>query len=81
MAHIRLALPGTEAKTWGTFPAVRAYLGSERAMKGLLTSRPELRWFAVAVPTVLLAHWMFTTLCPRLMDMLPYSLRAVLNLL
>ena len=50
-------------------------------MKTLLTSRPELRWFAVAVPTVVLAHWMFTALCPRLMAMLPYSLRAVLHLL
>ena len=26
-------------------------------MKGLLTSRAELRWFAVAVPTLFLAHW------------------------
>jgi hypothetical protein len=50
-------------------------------MKSLLTSRQELRWFAVAVPTVVLAHWMFTSLCPRLMAMLPYSLRAVLHLL
>ena len=50
-------------------------------MKGMLTSRPELRWFAIAVPTLLLAHWMFTALCPRLMGMLPYNLRTVLHLL
>lgn len=50
-------------------------------MKALLTSRPELRWFAVAVPAVLLGHWMLTTLCPRVLGMLPYSLRAVLHLL
>jgi hypothetical protein len=49
-------------------------------MKALLTSRPELRWIAVAVPTVLLAHWMLTALCPRLIGMVPYSLRAVLHL-
>ena len=50
-------------------------------MKTVLTSRPELRWLAVAVPTLIAAHWMFTTLCPRLLLMLPYNLRAVLNLL
>lgn len=48
-------------------------------MKGLLTSRPELRWFAVAIPTVFLAHWLLTALCPLLISMLPYSLRAVLH--
>jgi hypothetical protein len=48
-------------------------------MKGLLTSRAELRWFAVAVPTLFLAHWLFTALLPRLISMLPYSLRAVLH--
>jgi hypothetical protein len=50
-------------------------------MKTLLTSRPELRWVAVAVPSLFLAHWAFTVLCPRLLGMLPYSLRAVLHLL
>jgi hypothetical protein len=50
-------------------------------MKAFLPSRPELRWFAVAVPMVLLAHWMLTALCPLLLGMVPYSLRAVLHLL
>lgn len=50
-------------------------------MKTLLTSRTELRWVAVAVPSVVLAHWAFTALWPRLLGMLPYSLRAVLHLL
>jgi hypothetical protein len=50
-------------------------------MKALFTSRTELRWLAVAVPSVFLAHWAFTAICPRLAAMLPYSLRAVLHLL
>jgi hypothetical protein len=50
-------------------------------MKAFLPSRPELRWVAVAVPAVFLAHWMLTALCPWLLDMVPYSLRAVLHLL
>lgn len=50
-------------------------------MKALLTSRPELCWAVVAVPSLFLAHWMFTALCPRLLGMVPYSLRAVLHLL
>ena len=50
-------------------------------MKTLFTSRPELRWMAVAIPSLFLAHWAFVALCPRLLAMLPYSLRAVLHLL
>lgn len=63
------------------FPSRRRTYTQSMAMKGLLTSRPELRWFAVAIPTVFLGHWLFTALCPRLVSMLPYSLRAVLHLL
>lgn len=62
------------------YPLERTFLQS-RAMKGLLTSRPELRWFAYAVPTVVVAHWLLTALGPRLVSMVPYSLRAVLRLL
>jgi hypothetical protein len=72
---------GVRRQSRELFPPCRRTYPQSMAMKGLLTSRPELRWFAVAVPTVLLAHWMFTALCPRLMAMLPYSLRAVLHLL
>jgi len=68
-------------ESWELFLGRRRTYFQRLAMKSLLTSRPELRWFAVAVPTVVLAHWMFTALCPRLMAMLPYSLRAVLHLL
>jgi hypothetical protein len=50
-------------------------------MKAFLPSRPELRWVVVAVPTLLLAHWMLTVFCQRLPGMVPYSLRAVLHLL
>jgi hypothetical protein len=49
-------------------------------MKALFTSRTELRWMAVAIPSLLVAHWAFTAF-PRLLEMLPYSLRAVLHLL
>jgi len=50
-------------------------------MKAFFTSRTELRWMAVAIPSLLLAHWGFATLWPRLLALLPYSLRAVLHLL
>jgi hypothetical protein len=50
-------------------------------MKALLTNRSEIRWVAVAVPAVLLAHWILTALGPRLLGLVPYSLRAVLHLL
>jgi hypothetical protein len=50
-------------------------------MKMLLTSRSELRWIAIAVPAVFLGHWILVGLGPRLLTLLPSSLRAVLNLL
>jgi hypothetical protein len=50
-------------------------------MKALPTSRSEIRWVAVAVPAIVLAHWMLTALCPRLLGLIPDSLRAVLHLL
>jgi len=49
-------------------------------MKALFTTCPELRWMAVAIPSLLVAHWAFTAF-PRLLAMLPYSLRAILHLL
>jgi hypothetical protein len=49
-------------------------------MKALLTSRTELRWLAIAVPTVFAAHWLLVAEGPRLVLLLPYSLRAVLHL-
>jgi hypothetical protein len=50
-------------------------------MRSFLTTRTELRWLAIAVPALFVAHWMFVTLCPRLVAIVPYSLRAVLHLL
>lgn len=67
--------------TWGTFRRPSAYFHKETAMRPLLTTRTELRWLAIAIPTVFAAHWMFATLCPRLVAIVPYSLRAVLHLL
>ncbi len=50
-------------------------------MKALTPSRTELRWMAVAIPSLFAVHWAVTALGPRLLAMLPYSLRAVLHLL
>jgi hypothetical protein len=50
-------------------------------MKAILQSRPEIRWAAVAVPAIVVAHWMLTTVCPRLVALIPDSVRAVLHLL
>jgi len=49
-------------------------------MKALPTSRTDLRWLAVAIPSVLVAHWLFVTIGPHLVQFLPYSLRAVIHL-
>ena len=49
-------------------------------MKALLTSRTDLRWLAVAIPSVFAAHWLFVTIGPHLVQFLPYSLRAVIHL-
>jgi len=50
-------------------------------MKAFPTSRTDLRWMAIAVPSLFAVHWAFTSLCPHLVALLPYSLRAVLHLL
>ena len=49
-------------------------------MKSLLTSRTDVRWLAIAVPTLFVAHWLLVTMGPRLVQFLPYSLRAVMHL-
>jgi hypothetical protein len=51
------------------------------AMKAILTSRPEVRWAAAAIPTILVAHWVLTTLGLRLAHLLPDSVRTILQLL
>jgi len=50
-------------------------------MKSLLTSRSEIRWSVLAVPSILVAHWVLTSVGARLMSLVPASLRAVLHLL
>jgi hypothetical protein len=50
-------------------------------MKALMTSRSEIRWAALAVPAIVLAHWMVTTLGQQLLRLAPDSVRTVLHLL
>jgi len=50
-------------------------------MKALLTSRPEIRWVAAAIPAALLAHWVVTMVCLHLSHLLPASVRTILQLL
>jgi hypothetical protein len=50
-------------------------------MKALPTSRSEIRWAALAVPAIFLAHWALTTLGPQLLRLAPDSVRFVLHLL
>jgi hypothetical protein len=62
------------------FSSTRIYPWTQ-AMKPLLTSRSELRWAAVAIPAVFIAHWLLTTVCMELSRLVPESVRAVLHLL
>jgi hypothetical protein len=50
-------------------------------MKALLTSRPEIRWVAAAIPAIFLAHWIVTAVCMHLPHLLPASVRTILQLL
>jgi hypothetical protein len=50
-------------------------------MKTILTSRPEIRWAALAIPTLLVAHWMLTIAAPHLIALVPESVRTILHLL
>ena len=68
-------------KTWEPFfPCARIYLWTQ-AMKALLTSRSDLRWAALAIPAVFIAHWLLTSVCVELSRLVPESVRAVLHLL
>ena len=53
----------------------------DAAMKALLTSRPEIRWAAAAIPAIFLAHWIVTAVCLHLSRLLPESVRTILQLL
>ena len=50
-------------------------------MKALLTSRPEIRWMALALPALFIAHWLFSGLWIELLRLIPDSVRAILHLL
>jgi hypothetical protein len=50
-------------------------------MKALLTSRPEIRWMALALPALFIAHWLLTGLWIELLRLIPDSVRAILHLL
>lgn len=50
-------------------------------MKAILTSRSEIRWAAIAVPALFVAHWMLTLVCPHLMALIPDSVRTIFHLL
>jgi hypothetical protein len=50
-------------------------------MKAILTSRSEVRWAVAAVPLIFVAHWMLTAVCPRLLTLVPESVRTILHLL
>jgi hypothetical protein len=64
----------------GTFLIPLPYYLQDAVMKALFTTHPELRWMVVAIPSLFVAHWAFTAF-PRLLAILPYSLRAILHLL
>jgi hypothetical protein len=51
-------------------------------MKALLTSRSELRWALVAVPALIVAHWMVVTVGPAILHcVVPDTVRTVVHLL
>jgi hypothetical protein len=50
-------------------------------MKALLTSRSDVRWAAVIVPVLFMAHWIQTSLGPHLIALVPDSVRTIFHLL
>jgi hypothetical protein len=50
-------------------------------MKSLLTSHPEIRWTALAIPLLFVAHWLFSGLCIELLRLVPDSVSAIFHLL
>ena len=53
----------------------------DAVMKALLTSHPEIRWTALAIPLLFVAHWLFSGLCIELLRLVPDSVSAILHLL
>ena len=51
-------------------------------MKSFLTSRSDLTWFLLAIPTLVVAHWMNVSVAPRVLHLVvPDAGRAVVDLL
>lgn len=50
-------------------------------MKSLMTSRSDLRWAAVAIPAIFLAHWLLSVLSAHLVGLIPESVRTLLHLI
>jgi hypothetical protein len=50
-------------------------------MKALPTPRTEIRWMALAVPAVFVAHWLLSGLVVELLRLVPESVRAIFHLL
>ena len=53
----------------------------DAAMKALPTSRTEIRWMALAVPLVFVAHWLLSGLLVEVLRLVPESVRAIFHLL
>jgi hypothetical protein len=86
LRHLSLAsllknLPYTDRAALKLFAARRRIYFKDAAMKALLTSRPEVRWMALALPALFIAHWLVTGLWIELLRFVPDSVRAVLHLI
>jgi hypothetical protein len=58
----------------------RIYI-KDAVMKALLTSRPEVRWTALAIPLLFVAHWLLSGIWIELVRLIPDSVRAIFHLL
>jgi len=51
-------------------------------MKAFLTSRSDLRWAVLAVPVLIVAHWMIATVGPVVLHhVVPDTVRTIVHLL
>ena len=64
-----------------TFQASFPYLLQDAVMKARPTPRTEIRWMALAVPAVFVAHWLLSGLVVELLRLVPESVRAIFHLL
>ena len=73
--------PGLAASGWELFLHLFRIYSQDAEMKAILTSRPEIRWAAIAVPAVFVAHWMLVAAGPHLLALIPESVRTIFHLL